>query len=107
MNSVAISRDGDTIVSGSYDGKVAFWTRTPHGWDGEFLDGPGRIVKTVEIRNDGKLVRAVDWRENVCFYTSEGGMWNEISADDADWRDEAKVAQVAPLDESEWPRWVR
>ncbi|TPX67298.1 hypothetical protein CcCBS67573_g07548, partial [Chytriomyces confervae] len=72
VNSVAVTRDGKTIVSGSYDNTVKVWD-TESGECTSTLEGHSFIVNSVAVTPDGKTIVSGSWDNTVKVWDTESG----------------------------------
>jgi WD40 repeat protein len=76
VESVAISPDGKTLASGSYDHTIKLWNLK----SGDLLytlEGHASFVESVAISPDGKTLASGSWDHTIKVWNLKSGLWNQ------------------------------
>ena len=82
MSALAITPDGGTLVSVSYDRTIKLWS-LPDGVLRQTLNSPGSGLQSVAISPDGKTMATGDMRGTICLWNLPGGDFRTFAFDPA------------------------
>lgn len=82
VNDLAVTADGNCLVSGSDDDDVYVWQWDGEIWISEKLEGHGDTVESVAVTQDGSMIVSGSADETVRIWQKTDGEWADIVLND-------------------------
>lgn len=78
VNDLAVTADGNHLVSGSDDRNIHVWRRDGESWNSEMLYGHDDTVESVAVTEDGTMIVSGSTDETVRIWQKSDGEWTDV-----------------------------